>query len=110
METCDARAHHLGLTDTISEGGGPSEMVRGGGRRHDGGAEGEIRELGSPGGGGVKPGRWVSVEMVAREFQLRVGLKGEVVGFNLNNGFAMFRFQEAGERGMVLRRLWVVAG
>lgn len=55
-------------------------------------------------------GWWVSMEMASREFRLRAGLKGEVAGFNLDNRFAMFCFQEAGEREMVLRWLWVVAG
>lgn len=50
------------------------------------------------------------MEMVARDFQLQSGLKGEVAGFDLEKGFSLFRFKEARERDLVLRRPWVVVG
>lgn len=32
------------------------------------------------------------------------GLKGDVDGFNLDNGFMLFRFKKMGDRDKVLRR------
>lgn len=53
--------------------------------------------------------RRVSVEVVVHEFWQRAGLKGKVAAFNLEQGFLLFQFQEAGERDLVLGRPWVVA-
>lgn len=47
-------------------------------------------------------GQKVSADMVAHEFQQQAGLKDEMAAFNLEQGFLLFRFQEAGERAIVL--------
>lgn len=55
-------------------------------------------------------GRRVAVEMMVREFQLQARLKGDVVGYDLEQGYLLFHFKEAGERDVILHRPWVVAG
>lgn len=55
-------------------------------------------------------GRRVAAEAVIREFRLRAGVKGGVVGYNLEMGHFIFRFEETEERERVLGRPWVVAG
>lgn len=52
----------------------------------------------------------VLVDLVAREFRSRVGLKGGVAGFSLGKGFALLRFEEARKRDLVLCRPCVVIG
>lgn len=49
----------------------------------------------------------VAIEMVARDFRLHVGQKGEVMGFRLEKGFSIFCFKEIGEWDLVLS--WVIA-
>ena len=55
-------------------------------------------------------GRRVSAEAAITELRQRAGVKGEVVGYNLELGHLLFRFAEAGDREMALGRPWVVAG
>lgn len=55
-------------------------------------------------------GRRVATEVVAREFRLCAGLKGEVLAYMLEKGFYLFRFLESKERDRVLNRPWVVNG
>lgn len=54
-------------------------------------------------------GRQVSVETMARDFRSKAGLKGEVVRFNMENGFVMFCFKEAREKDLAFHLPWVVA-
>lgn len=47
-------------------------------------------------------------EAVVREFRLQESLKGDVEGFNLQNGFLLFRFKELDDRDKVLHWSWIV--
>lgn len=49
-------------------------------------------------------GQRVVVETVVREFRLRVWLKGDMVGYGLEQAFQVFHFKEAGERDAVLHQ------
>ena len=55
-------------------------------------------------------GRCVSMEAVIIELRQWAGVKGEVVGYNLELGHLLFWFVEAGDRELALNRPWVVAG
>lgn len=45
----------------------------------------------------------VFMEVVAREFQLRLGLKGEVSSYGLEQGHFLFHFKVVEERDLILR-------
>lgn len=49
----------------------------------------------------------VQVETAAREFYLCVGLKEDIMAYNLKHGCLLFCFQ-AGERDSVLSQPWMV--
>lgn len=50
------------------------------------------------------------MKAVVREFLLWVGLKGELVGYGLEQGHLLFHFKKAKERDLILSRSWVVVG
>ena len=55
-------------------------------------------------------GRRVEVEAAIQEFRAWTGIKGEVVGFILDQGHLLFHFADEGEREAILGSSWVVAG
>lgn len=55
-------------------------------------------------------GQRVLANAAAHEFRLCAGLNGDVAPFNLEQGFFLFRFQEAGEWDAIFGQPWVVFG
>lgn len=55
-------------------------------------------------------GRRVSAEAFTKEVRRRGGLKNEVSGHDVEEGFIIFHFEDTANRGLVLAQSWTVGG